>query len=436
MTAKLKPGFHIYQYSKEENEVGPKNTHFDLFDTAGLVVEGDWTAARAPIKKKEPAFPELEQVAFYADEIAWSVTLKVPPDAAPGKKALRCQASYQICNDQSCSFPGRWTLPDAVLTILPAGQANAAGAAPSAQPKSPDSSPNLVPKPIKVTAALDVPEAKPGDLVHLAVTAALEPGWHVYDFAASQPEQGPRATQFDLFESGGLLSSGDWKASTTPEFKLEPAFNDLPVAFFEGKATWILPLKVPVDAAPGVKTLRLQFGCQVCNARSCLPPALDSPRADAHGLAPNRIDDHVRDQERRSLAAAAIKRETAAPPSSPSTDAAPSKTLSEVEKTAQQGIIPLMIASALGGLLALVMPCVWPMVPITVNFFVKQGQLKDGRHRSTTGLAISYCLAIIGVFTSVGVFASFFVSATALSRAREQSLAQFRGRRVVLRCSA
>ena len=41
------------------------------------------------------------------------------------------------------------------------------------------------------------------------------------------------------------------------------------------------------------------------------------------------------------------------------------------------------------------MPCVWPMVPITVNFFVKQGQ-QTGR---TTGLAITYCLAIIGVFT-------------------------------------
>jgi thiol:disulfide interchange protein DsbD len=72
-----------------------------------------------------------------------------------------------------------------------------------------------------------------------------------------------------------------------------------------------------------------------------------------------------------------------------------------------------MIASALGGLIALAMPCVWPMVPITVNFFVKQGQKSKGR---TTGLAITYCLAIIGVFTAVGVLCSFFVSATALPR--------------------
>ena len=76
-------------------------------------------------------------------------------------------------------------------------------------------------------------------------------------------------------------------------------------------------------------------------------------------------------------------------------------------------MIPFLIASALGGLFALLMPCVWPMVPITVNFFVKQGQGEAGRAK-TTGLAITYCLSIIAVFTTVGVLFSFFFSASAL----------------------
>ena len=76
-------------------------------------------------------------------------------------------------------------------------------------------------------------------------------------------------------------------------------------------------------------------------------------------------------------------------------------------------MIPFLIASAIGGLFALVMPCVWPMVPITVNFFVKQGQGKGGRNKAT-GLAIIYCLSIIGVFTAVGVLFSFFFSAASL----------------------
>jgi thiol:disulfide interchange protein DsbD len=53
------------------------------------------------------------------------------------------------------------------------------------------------------------------------------------------------------------------------------------------------------------------------------------------------------------------------------------------------------------------------MVPITVNFFVKQGEKTK---RKPTGLAIAYCLAIVGVFTAVGVLCSFFVSAAALPR--------------------
>ena len=53
------------------------------------------------------------------------------------------------------------------------------------------------------------------------------------------------------------------------------------------------------------------------------------------------------------------------------------------------------------------------MVPITVNFFIKQGQGTSGRKKAT-GLAITYCLSIIAVFTAVGVFCSFFFSASSL----------------------
>ena len=57
------------------------------------------------------------------------------------------------------------------------------------------------------------------------------------------------------------------------------------------------------------------------------------------------------------------------------------------------------------------MPCVWPMVPVTVNFFVKQGE-KGG---STTGLAFTYCLAIIGIFTGIGVLFSAILGGSSLS---------------------
>ena len=46
----------------------------------------------------------------------------------------------------------------------------------------------------------------------LKVTAKLKPGWHIYTQAKTQEGDGPRKTVFDLFDTGGLEVSGDWKA--------------------------------------------------------------------------------------------------------------------------------------------------------------------------------------------------------------------------------
>jgi thiol:disulfide interchange protein len=267
VTAKLDSGYHIYKQIDKPMPpgAGPVYTTFDFFDTAGLKIEGDWQASKEPIKHKEPVWPDLPFVEYYEDEVTWSIKLKIPEGTEPGKKALRCQAGFMICNEKSCSPPGQWTMPDAELTIVPAS--GAAGK-------------QLEPAPKQAVAA----------------PASTDP-----------PKGSPTAdSQKAMTSTGSSATAAD-------------------------------------AAAPGVAA-RVQ---------------------------------------------------------------------SEIAQKAQQGLIPFLLASALGGLFALLMPCVWPMVPITVNFFVKQGHGKSGRAR-TTGLAITYCLSIIGVFTTVGVLFSFFFSASAL----------------------
>ena len=130
VTAKLDPGFHIYKYSKESGGPGPSSTTFDFFDPAGLTIEGEWTASKEPEKHKDPNFGEVEFVEYHADEVVWSIKLKIPAATEPGKKVLKCQARYQVCDAKQCSIPGQWTLADAMLTVLPAdGQASSAGPA-------------------------------------------------------------------------------------------------------------------------------------------------------------------------------------------------------------------------------------------------------------------------------------------------------------------
>jgi thiol:disulfide interchange protein len=278
VTATVDPGFHIYSYS-EVRRPGPVSTSFDLFDKGGLELVGGWSASRDPEKHKDPNFPEVDVVEYYEGEVTWSTKLKVPSGLSPGKKTLRTQARYMVCDARICSLDGRWTLPAVELTVLPPSGAGAAGA------------------------------------------------------VAAIAKSGPAITD-------ASKSAADQKAS-----------------------------------------------------------AVAAPKADA-----------VRSSESPAVAAPT---KSAAPSSAGAGTDGPSAVQSEIAQTAQAGLIPFLIASAIGGLFALVMPCVWPMVPITVNFFIKQGQGPSGRKKAT-GLAFMYCLSIIAVFTAVGVLFSFFFSASSL----------------------
>ena len=106
VTAKLDPGFHVYKYSKTQGP-GPINTSFDFFDPAGLKIEGDWTPSREPEKHKDPNFAQVDSVDYHEDDVTWSIKLKIPEGTEPGKKGLRCQARYQVCDAKLCSIPGR-----------------------------------------------------------------------------------------------------------------------------------------------------------------------------------------------------------------------------------------------------------------------------------------------------------------------------------------
>ena len=456
VTAKLDAGFHIYKYSKEQGG-GPVPTSFDFFGRAGLEVEGEWTASREAEKHKDPNFPDVDSVEYYEDEVTWSIKLKVPAAAAAGKKSLRCQARYMICDAKTCSIPGRWTLPDVEFTVVEGAAAQPAAAGASAPPPGAaaparkDSVAAMRPAQAVLNSSIEPATAKAGDVVSFKVTAKLDPGYHIYQYSKVDGP-GPVATSFDFFDRQGLDLEGDWTASRPPVRHKDPNFEEVPfVEYFEDEATWGIKLKVPSSASPGKKNLRCQVYFMICNASSCSQPVrVTLPAAEltvvagpANAAIPAAATAAKTEQtlgdpatkgaakpaspvvagsgpEKKAEVSASGLTAAVAKDDLPAEEAgkregsaAPAGVESEIAQKAQAGLIPFLIASALGGLFALVMPCVWPMVPITVNFFIKQDQGKAGRKKAT-GLAFMYCLSIIGVFTAVGVFCSFFFSASSL----------------------
>ena len=124
-----------------------------------------------------------------------------PAGTAPGKKEIRCQASYQICNAQSCSFPGRWTLPDAAPTDDPGDRTAGSGPARS---KHEVQRPQLLtgrpaeegqlgsefgPRASRSRRSVDPVEAHPGQDVTYKVKVALDPGLHIYAVARGQDDR-------------------------------------------------------------------------------------------------------------------------------------------------------------------------------------------------------------------------------------------------------
>jgi thiol:disulfide interchange protein DsbD len=285
------------------------------------------------------------------------------------------------------------------------------------QPQKKDTRPFLIPKEVELTAEVTPKQARPGEVVTYKVTAKVREPWHIYAYTETQPEEGPRSTQFDFFQLAGMTFVGDWTASRPPEVKPEPNFGNKPFGSYEGEVSWSRKLRVPADAEPGAKELKCQVTFQICDPKSCkgpiyitLPVQTVTVAGDPVAVIEEAAEPVARAEEPPAPDTPAALEPVAEAAESGSAPAAP-RPANVAQQKIRQGLIPFLLFSAGGGLLALLMPCVWPMVPITVNFFVKEGQKGHGR---TTALAITYCLSIIAIFTLVGLLFSAFLGASSL----------------------
>jgi thiol:disulfide interchange protein DsbD len=315
------------------------------------------------------------------------------------------------------------------LVLLAAPQARA-----DAKPRKGDTV-GPMSKNVHFKTSVDPAEAKSGDTVTFKVAAQVDPPWHIYKYAKEQPGDGPRATQFDLFDTDGLKPAGDWTASREAVKKKEEVFKNLPfVEYYENEVTWSIKLQVPPGTEPGKKTLRCQIYFQMCSSGpggSCTIPGRWTLAPATVTVVPGGVaaSDSSSTRAAGPQQPEVASREAAAPPAQPTVGSAPpassvqatretpagaaSAPTNEAQQALQKGLWAFLLLAAGGGLMALVTPCVWPMVPVTVNFFVKQGQTN---RRKTVVLAVTYCLSIIAVFTLVGVLFSALFGGAYLQR--------------------
>lgn len=221
----------------------------------------------------------------------------------------------------------------------------------------------------KWTATVDSPNVAPGSTVLVKLTAEVDPEWHIYSLTTPP---GPIPTTIKV-ESPAVAKVVYYQRP--PVRKFDPNFN-ADTETYEGTATFLAQVQLKPDAPAGPLNLTFVPRYQTCSGTSCIPP-----RTREVPLA---------------LTVAAGAASTASIPGGYS-EAKPTAAAKTTGTTApDQQDLPGFLLLAFGfGLAAIFTPCVFPMIPITMSFFVGQ---KGG-----FGQAITFCLGIIVLFSGLGL---------------------------------
>ncbi|MGA2185110.1 MAG: cytochrome c biogenesis protein CcdA [Bryobacteraceae bacterium] len=233
--------------------------------------------------------------------------------------------------------------------------------------------------PVQWSLTPDRTSVAPGGTVLARLTATLEPGWHLY--SPTTPKGGPIPTSLALAPAPAIASVRIYEPK--PERRFDPNFQ-LDTETFEKEAVFLLAVEFRKDAPAGALELTAQVRYQSCNDRMCLPPKRKTATASITVDAAAPATAVVIPAGFAEVPQAGAP--TSSTPPAPSTPLTPSF---------------LLVAFAFG-LAAIFTPCVFPMIPITVSFFLNQ---PSGKRSQSLMHAVVYSAGIVVLFTVLGLAA-------------------------------
>ena len=253
----------------------------------------------------------------------------------------------------------------------------------------------------------------------LIFTARIDAGWHLYN--QDPLKDGPMPLVFSFEKSASYERIGKVVEKTKPIKAFDEMF-ELNVKYFANEATFIQKVKI-LSGKPF--TISGTIEGQGCNEGSCVPiesdfsvkvdgapqakatvadakqPALqgkeNAPQADAAAPSTDTPATQVAESATDSVAATteAISKEELV------------NAAAETEEKESKSLVGFFIAAFLAGLAAILTPCVFPMIPMTVSFFMK----KDGSNKTEYGKALFFGFSIILIYTIIGTLVSVIFGA-------------------------
>ena len=243
------------------------------------------------------------------------------------------------------------------------------------------------------------------DEAEIIFTGKIDAGWHVYSTDLSG---GPIPATFNKVKMEGVETVGKLKPRGNEQKKFDKLF-DMDVRYFEGTATFVQKVKFTKEKY--VIDCYLEYG--TCNDEMCMPPSSVEFKKEG-SLTPNPSP-----LERGT---AEVPKDTTTTDSISNSQLQPdlwhpvTKELQALDKTPSPfgerwGEAAIFLAGLLGGFLALLTPCVWPIIPMTVSFFLKRNKERSKAIRE----ALTYGLSIIVIYVLLGLLVTLLFGANALN---------------------
>ena len=266
----------------------------------------------------------------------------------------------------------------------------------------------------------------------IVFTATADKGWHLYDM--NLPEGGPISTSFTFETLTGAELIGTPTASVAPTTVYDEQFA-MNLRWYPGTASFTQKFKV-TDAATFKMEGQIEF--MACNDETCLPPdqidfSYTKRDIRMEGAATGTTEETVEPEpsaEEPTEAPATPATDTPAVGDQPKSQAshapavltdAPALWTPVIDQlkafgdatvaAADTSWLFIFFAGFLGGFIALLTPCVWPMIPMTVSFFLKRTKDRKKAIRD----AVTYGLSIIVIYLVMGLLITGLFGASALN---------------------
>ena len=419
-TAKLDKGWYIYSQFLVGD--GPVPTSLTFKPTPQYQLIGK--AAEVSDHKKSGFDKIFEMnITKFSDEVKLVQRIKIN-----GSTEIKGSVNWQTCDDEKCLPPNDQDFSYKINAPTSASGGGAAVPTPTNVPNPTQTTPSVLPpnqptktdatiastspqnqasgvqKPVKWTFESKKKSETEYDLVF---KAALDKDWHIY--SQFLKGDGPIPTSFTFDKNDNIELIGKVKEESTKLRKhKEPVFSNMEVIDFSETATFTQRVKIKDITKPVNGSLEFQ----ACNNEMCLPPTEVKYTFDlAKGIAGEQIE---------ALTTLQI-------PASNSPNILTNPSQFSFDKTNETydctnvAVQPDDTKSSLwwifalgfgGGLLALLTPCVFPMIPLTVSFFTK------GSKDRATGIrnALLYALSIIVLYVTMGLLITTIFGSDALNR--------------------